>query len=183
MKRALKATVVMAVTALVMGFTPALVWASWGQRMVLPVYGTVSQEFSGSHPGIDVAAQKGTNVYAVSDGVVIDTRTGSFQGDSGAYGAGNYVVIQHKPGDSNPYRGYCPLEEWTKYCHLYTISVRPGQIVKRGQLIGTVGNTGNVTGNHLHFEIRLNGRYGIASNPREWIRFGFSSITGKGDIW
>lgn len=157
--------------------------ASNGQIMISPVSGTVTQEFNSGHLGIDVKAAQGTSVYAVSDGVIRDIRTGSFPGDTGAYGAGNYVVIQHKPGDSNQYRRYCPSEDWTVYCHLNTVNVSAGSTVRRGQLLGGIGNTGYAFGYHLHFEIREGSRYGTYINPREYIRFGYSSITGKGDLW
>jgi murein DD-endopeptidase MepM/ murein hydrolase activator NlpD len=176
-QRMSKLVVLVAVVALVALVAPSLVWASWGQRMILPTSGTVSQEFSGSHAGMDIAAPSGTPVYAVSNGVVMNAQKDL------VYGAGNYVVIRHAPGDYNAYRRYCPSDEWTKYCHLNTVCVRPGQVVWQGQLIGTVGKTGNATGNHLHFEIRIGARLGTASNPREWIRSGYSRLTGKGDIW
>jgi len=145
--------------------------ASNGQVMIKPVSGTVTQEFSGSHSGIDIGAPLGTPIYAPSDGTVEACGWGS-------YGEGYYIVISHIPGDSNPYRYYCPLENWTKYYHLSSILVQQNQSVTQGQLIGRVGKTGNATGYHLHFEIRENGRYGTAVNPREYIRFG----DGK-DIW
>jgi VCBS repeat-containing protein len=152
-----------------------------GQIMIKPVSGIVTQEFTATHPGMDIAAPKGTPIYAPFDGVVIEIRTGSYRGDNRAGGAGNYIVIRHESGVYNQYRGYCSLEVWTKYYHLDQVYVKPGQWVKQGQLIGTVGNTGKTigpTGYHLHFEIRENGRYGRAVNPREYIRFG----DGK-DIW
>jgi len=89
------------------------------------------------------------------------------------------VVIKHKPGDSNRYRYYCPSEDWTVYCHLDTVNTAIGASVRQGQLIGTIGKTGCATGYHLHFEIRESSRYGKQVNPREYIRFGYSSITGK----
>lgn len=157
---------------------PVVIKASNGQTMIKPVSGTVTQEFNGSHPGIDIAAPQGTSVYATSDGVVKDIRTGSYPGDPNASGAGNFVVIQHKPGDSNRYRYYCPGEDWTVYCHLDTVNTTIGANVRQGQLIGKIGKTGKATGFHLHFEIRENSRYGTQRNPREYIRFG----DGK-DIW
>lgn len=156
---------------LLMMLGPISVQASNGQIMIKPVTGTVTQEFSGGHPGIDIAAPQGTPIYAPSDGTVEATGWGS-------YGEGYYIVISHIPGDSNQYRSYCPLENWTKYFHLDTILVQSGQSVTRGQLIGRVGMTGNATGYHLHFEVRENGRYGTAVNPREYIRFGDGN-----DIW
>jgi len=149
--------------------------AANGQLMQKPLSGTVTQEFGPSHSGIDVAAASGTPVYATSDGVVMDTRIGSYRYDTGALGAGNYIVLRHCPGDLNQSKKYCPKEDWTKYMHLKDVYVKIGQNVKRGQLIGSIGNTGNttgITGNHLHFEIHENGRYGPAVNPRDYIRFG-----------
>ncbi len=145
--------------------------ASSGQTMIKPVTGTVTQEFSESHSGIDIGAPQGTSIYAPSDGTVEDTGWGDL-------GEGNYIVISHIPGDSNEYRQYCPDENWTKYYHLDSIEVEEEDEVTQGQLIGKVGDTGNATGYHLHFEIRENGRYGTARNPREYIRFGDGD-----DIW
>ena len=153
--------------------------ASNGQTMCKPVLGSlnVTQEFGvynptyGYHEGIDIVPRYDYRVFAPSDGVVQATGYGSREG--------NYIVVQHRGGDSNPYRGYCPLETWTKYYHLESYYVYPGQKVTKGQLIGKVGSTGSwCTGRHLHFEIRENGRYGRAVNPREYIRFG----DGK-DLW
>ncbi|MEI7594756.1 MAG: M23 family metallopeptidase [Bacteroidota bacterium] len=89
------------------------------------------------HTGIDIAAAKGTPVYASGDGVVV----GSGQ-DSG-YGIA--VNINHGYG----YR--------TKYAHLSKAAVRQGQRVKRGDLIGYIGSTGLSTAPHLHYEVLKNG--------------------------
>ena len=156
--------------------------ASGGQIMTRPMCsGTITQEYGGSHSGIDIAAPCGTPIYATANGIVMEKRTGSFRGDTSNGGAGNFIVIKHKPGDLNMYWRYYPDEEWTKFYHLNQVYVQNGQYVCRGQLIGTVGNTGNTqgpTGYHLHFEIRNSGRYGCAVNPREYIRF----CDGR-DIW
>lgn len=178
----LAALVVVLVAGLTVGIrAPVPVEAASGQILAKPCSGKITQEFSGSHSGIDIATPSGTSVYAPASGVVKEIRTGSYRRDPGSGGAGNYIVIQHKPGDSNQFRKCCPMEEWTFYFHLEKVCVKSGQKVNQGQLIGTVGNTGNTvgsTGYHLHFEIRENGRYGKAGNPREYIRFG----DGK-DIW
>lgn len=99
------------------------------------------RSFDGSfHDGIDYAANAGTPVYSAWDGVVV------FAGwDSTGYG--NYVVVEHSDG----YR--------TGYAHLNEIGVSVGDSVNAGQLVGTVGSTGYSTGNHLHFNIRINGEY------------------------
>ena len=90
------------------------------------------------HTGIDFSAQMGTEVYATGDGVVSDV-------EKGYWGYGNMVIIDHGFGYT------------TRYAHLQKTAVRKGQRVKRGQLIGYVGNTGKTTGVHLHYEVLKNG--------------------------
>lgn len=98
--------------------------------------------FSHFHTGIDLAVPLGTPVFAAADGVILLAR-GMTDASGNLVGYGNLVVIQH---DAN-------LR--TLYGHLMTIGVKPGDLVKRGQLIGLVGSTGNSTGPHTHFEVRL----------------------------
>ncbi len=98
------------------------------------------------HKGIDISAKRGTPVIAPADGIV--TMAGKTKG------YGNFVVINHQNN----------IE--TRYGHLRDIFVKKGQMVKRGDVIGTVGNTGRSTGPHLHFEIRVNGK---AVNPKNYI--------------
>ncbi|RED57558.1 murein hydrolase activator EnvC family protein [Cohnella lupini] len=90
------------------------------------------------HAGMDMAAPKGTSVYAAETGVVIVAQSWS--------GYGNCIIIDHGSG------------LWTLYGHLMNggILVEKGQTVKRGEKIGMVGSTGQSTGNHLHFEVRKN---------------------------
>jgi murein DD-endopeptidase MepM/ murein hydrolase activator NlpD len=90
------------------------------------------------HAGIDLAAPKGTPIYATADGVV--TTAGAERG------YGNTVRIRHEFGFE------------TVYAHKSHIRVKPGQRVSRGDHIGDMGATGRVTGVHLHYEVRLNGR-------------------------
>ena len=94
------------------------------------------------HTGIDLAVPLGTPVFAAADGVVMLARP---MADSAGLliGYGNYVVIQHDAGLK------------TLYGHLLTIGVKEGDIVHRGQLVGLVGSTGNSTGPHTHFEVRI----------------------------
>jgi len=94
------------------------------------------------HTGIDLAVPLGTPVFAAADGVVMLARP---MADSNGtlVGYGNYVIIQHDAGLK------------TLYGHLLTIGVKEGDIVHRGQLVGLVGSTGNSTGPHTHFEVRI----------------------------
>ncbi len=113
-----------------------------------PVTGTItspfgwrSNPFGGSpefHQGLDIAAPSGTTVTASAAGTVIMAQW------YGGYG--NYVLIDHGGGYS------------TGYGHLSAIYVANGQTVQRGQAIGAVGSTGQSTGPHLHFEIRIAGK-------------------------
>jgi murein DD-endopeptidase MepM/ murein hydrolase activator NlpD len=90
------------------------------------------------HPGLDISADKGDSVFATADGTIVNA--------SPAGNYGNLVIIDHGYG----------LE--TRYGHLSAFKVKPGQSVKRGDLIGLVGATGRATGAHLHYEVRANGR-------------------------
>lgn len=98
------------------------------------------------HTGVDYRGATGTPVYAVADGRVIMARSNG--------GFGNTVEIQHE-------NGYI-----TQYAHLHRISVRHGQRVNKGTVVGTVGSTGVSTGPHLHFGLRVNGRWINPSNLR-----------------
>jgi len=91
------------------------------------------------HDGIDIVNDVGTNVYAAGDGVV------HFAGRT-AGGYGTVIEIQHGYGYS------------TLYAHLAAALVRAGQRVQRGELIGKCGRSGLVSGPHLHYEVRKNGR-------------------------
>lgn len=90
-----------------------------------------------AHTGVDITAPKGTPVYATADGTVSGENPGS--------GYGIAVLINH---------GY---SYQTLYAHLSKKAVKPGQKVKRGQLIGYVGSTGMSSGSHLHYEVIKNG--------------------------
>jgi murein DD-endopeptidase MepM/ murein hydrolase activator NlpD len=94
--------------------------------------------FSRMHQGVDFAAPTGTPVYAAGEGRI------AFAGTRGGYGT--TVVINHTGGMS------------TLYAHLSSIQrgLRPGSLVRQGQVIGRVGSTGMSTGPHLHFEVRRN---------------------------
>jgi murein DD-endopeptidase MepM/ murein hydrolase activator NlpD len=94
-----------------------------------PLYKTVK-----FHPGLDFTAPQGTPVYATADGVV------KVAGNLGN-GYGNHIIIDH---------GYAYN---TLYGHLFRLKAKRGQSVKRGEVIGYVGNTGKSTGPHLHYEV------------------------------
>lgn len=104
------------------------------------------------HSGIDFSAQMGTEAYATGDGVVYDV-------EKGHWGYGNMVTIDHGFG----YK--------TRYAHLQKAAVRKGQKVKRGQLIGYIGNTGKTTGVHLHYEVLKN------DVPIDPINFFYNDLT------
>ena len=110
------------------GFGPSTFWFE-------PAYG----QYPHFHTGIDMVEPFGSPVYAADDGVV------ALVGSSSA-GYGNYVVIAHSGG----------LD--TLYGHLSTAVVKVGQPVTQGQPVGLEGSSGNSTGAHLHFELRINQR-------------------------
>ena len=115
-----------------------------------PVYGGADY-----HLGIDLAASKWTPIYAVRAGEVV------YAGWDNT-GGGNYVSIDHGDGYKS------------QYMHMQTIKVSVGQTVKKGQLIGYVGNTGKTTGYHLHFTIRKwNEKSGVWDyiDPELFIKF------------
>lgn len=92
-----------------------------------------------THTGVDFAASTGTAIYAWKDGVVTTA------GWSGGYG--NFIEVRHNDGTVS------------RYGHCSKIAVSKGQTVSAGQTIGYVGSTGNSTGPHLHFEIKVNGSF------------------------
>jgi murein DD-endopeptidase MepM/ murein hydrolase activator NlpD len=99
-----------------------------------PVYKTPKM-----HAGLDFAAPQGTPVYATGNGTI------KLAGNTGN-GYGNHVIIKHG------------FNYETLYGHLYRIKVRSGAKIKRGEVIGWVGNSGKSTGPHLHYEVHKNGR-------------------------
>ncbi|MFE3826435.1 peptidoglycan DD-metalloendopeptidase family protein [Streptomyces sp. NPDC059092] len=105
---------------------------------------------SGYHTGVDFVASTGTTVKAVGAGTVVTA------GDGGSYG--NQIVIRHDNG------------MYSQYAHLSSLSVSAGQSVTPGQQIGLSGATGNVTGPHLHFEIRTGPDYGSDVDPLAFLR-------------
>jgi len=104
-------------------------------------YGYRKDPFHGrrtAHHGIDLAGPYGLDIHASGGGTVVSAHTGR-------YGYGKEVTIDHG-------FGYI-----SKYAHLQEILVKPGQKIKRGMVVGTMGSTGRSTGPHLHYEVRKNG--------------------------
>jgi murein DD-endopeptidase MepM/ murein hydrolase activator NlpD len=123
-------------------------------KAVLPVKGARLTSGYGSrwgtfHYGIDLAAPMHTPEYAAVDGVVL--RAGS------ASGFGLAVYILHENGDV------------TVYGHMDSILVEPGQYVEAGETIALLGNRGQSTGPHLHFEVHQGGEGGPRVNPVSWL--------------
>jgi murein DD-endopeptidase MepM/ murein hydrolase activator NlpD len=98
------------------------------------------------HKGLDFAGRKGTEIIAPADGVV------SFVGRNGSYG--KMIKIDHGHGIV------------TRYGHIQKALKKRGEVVKRGDVIALMGNTGNSTGPHLHYEVLLNG---LPVNPQKYI--------------
>ena len=126
---------------------------SLGVSLIKPVSGIISSRFgvrssirSSAHTGLDIATSTGTPVSAAASGTV------TFSGWKGSYG--NLLVITHSNGVQ------------TYYGHCSKLYVSAGQNVSQGQSIAAVGSTGNSTGPHLHFEIRVNG---LAHNPQNYL--------------
>jgi murein DD-endopeptidase MepM/ murein hydrolase activator NlpD len=113
-----------------------------------PIYGIAKM-----HSGLDFTAPQGTPIYATGDGVV--TTAGN------STGTGNHVVINHGYGYE------------TEYMHMVRIKARAGQKVKRGEVIGWVGNTGASTGPHVHYEVHING------SPVDPVYFFFNDLTAE----
>lgn len=121
--------------------------SGYGNR-IDPIYETTK-----FHAGLDFAAQMGTDVFATGDGSVTEA---DFRGTYG-----NCIDISH---------GYNYV---TRYAHLSEILVKPGQHVKRGDLIGRVGSTGKSTGPHLHYEVRFK------DEPQNPVNYYFMDVTPR----
>ncbi|MGI6452736.1 MAG: peptidoglycan DD-metalloendopeptidase family protein [Syntrophomonadaceae bacterium] len=121
------------------GGTGALDW---------PVYGQITKYYRGtSHTGLDIANSSGTPIKAADSGYV------TYTGYRGGYG--NFVIIDHGNGMV------------TRYAHCSSFKTSAGQNVSRGDIIATVGSTGNSSGPHLHFEVMVNGGF---DNPLDYLR-------------
>lgn len=124
--------------SMVLATTPTI-WPTVG--WVSSSFGPRIDPFTGRnafHYGLDIATNLNNPVVATADGVVVQVGSDKYKG--------NFVSISHGNGFS------------TEYWHLNKYTVRSGQKVTRGQLIGYVGKTGKALGPHLHYEVRLNGK-------------------------
>ncbi len=117
---------------------PANAAVGSGQPGGLPVSGRMSQDYHAGHHGIDLAVPVGTPVRSTMAGRV------AYAGWN-TEGYGNLVIVEN-----GAYRTY--------YAHLSALPVQAGQTVSAGDLIGLSGNTGNSTGPHVHYEVRVNGQ-------------------------
>jgi murein DD-endopeptidase MepM/ murein hydrolase activator NlpD len=117
--------------------------SSFGERED-PISGSGEGEF---HPGLDISATLGTPIHVTADGVVV--------GAEFVNGYGRLVTVDHGHG------------VMTRYGHMSGFAVTSGQTVSRGDVIGYVGHTGRTTGNHVHYEVRING---TAVNPHKYLR-------------
>ncbi|MFJ8029151.1 transglycosylase family protein [Streptomyces sp. NPDC096032] len=131
-----------------------------GHGLVAPVHASIGTGYhvagshwsKGYHTGVDFLVPTGTSVQAAEAGQVVSAGWG------GSYGY--QVVLRHTDG------------RYTQYAHLSAISVRAGQHVTAGRRIGRSGSTGNVTGPHLHFEVRTGPGFGSDIDPLAYLRAG-----------
>ncbi len=121
--------------------------SGFGMR-IHPIYGIAKM-----HSGLDFTAPQGTPIYATGDGTVTTAGYNT--------GTGNEVVINHGYGYE------------TKYLHMVRIKAKAGQRVKRGEVIGWVGNTGASTGPHCHYEVHING------SPVDPVYFFFNDLNAE----
>ncbi|MFD4262920.1 transglycosylase family protein [Streptomyces sp. NPDC058534] len=134
--------------------------ATTHSAVVAPVDGAVGTPYhqsgsswsKGYHTGVDFPVPTGTSIKSVAAGRVVSAGWG------GSYGY--QVVVRHSDG------------RYSQYAHLSAISVRDGQSVGAGQRIGRSGSTGNVTGPHLHFEVRTGPGFGSDVDPVAYLRAG-----------
>lgn len=126
---------------------------SLGINFTNPTSGSISSRFgyrgSGTHTGLDICGSTGTSILAAAAGTVSYVNYSNVS-------YGNCIKIAHGNGVE------------TLYAHLSSIYVTEGQTISQGQLIATMGSTGNSTGPHLHFEVRTNG---AALNPENYLSY------------
>ncbi len=112
-----------------------------------PVNGEISRGYSKEHPGIDIASEQGM--------IVVSTIMGNVEGIGWDDAFGNYVLISNEKFS-------------IFYGHLQKVYVKKGQNVKKGEMVGTVGNTGKSSAPHLHYEIKKGSTY---YDPMQFLKF------------
>lgn len=127
---------------------PAQATPILNKELIWPIRGKITTYFSAIHPGLDVSTAEGTMVVAAQSGFV-------YFAAWSPYGYGNFVQLEHGDGRQ------------THYAHLRLMTVKYGDFVQQGQVIGYEGSTGNSTGPHLHFELVVEGKY---VNPLEYLK-------------
>lgn len=127
-----------------------------GKFKVTAVYGAKGARWSSYHRGIDLVGVTTYNVTAPCDGVV--TFSGWQNPSNFREGFGKYVSMWDENKTNKLY-----------FAHLAEAYVRVGQVVKKGDRLGLMGNTGNSSGTHTHFEIRKDGKKGADINPATWM--------------
>ncbi|MBO5182840.1 MAG: peptidoglycan DD-metalloendopeptidase family protein [Bacilli bacterium] len=144
------------------GGTPAVVSGNYGWPTIYPYIVTSEFKYRWGrlHAGLDISGCGfGSPIYSIASGTVTDVVNNcpgqGYYGSSCGGGYGNVVYINHGNGMI------------VKYAHLNSVTVRVGQTISKGQVVGTMGNSGSSTGTHLHFEVRING---TAINPRTLYR-------------
>ena len=114
------------------------------------------------HTGVDFKAKVGTNIYSPADGIVVRARNN----DPGGYG--KMIKLVHNYGFK------------TLYAHMDDIYVKEGQVIQKGRVIGTTGNTGLSTGPHLHYEVKFAGNFVEPLDFVYWNKKTFNTIFTKG---
>ncbi len=115
-------------------------WPLTAYNTLSSLFGSRTHPITGkpnNHSGIDIPAPAGTPILSAKSGVIL------YSAYDSSYG--NYVVVSHGNGQS------------TLYAHMSQRGVKEGDVVNQGDVVGYVGTTGSSTGNHLHFEVRING--------------------------
>ena len=119
-----------------------------GPIRLVPKLKGVSQGFWSAHPGLDITAPLGSEIYPIKAGKVIEVSISRFN-------YGRSVVVEHADGLSS------------RYAHMGKIMVQEGDEISETTRLGEVGITGRTTGPHLHLEVRKNG---VAQNPTRYLR-------------
>ena len=134
-------------TAHAMNLLPLQPRSTVGAPSIYPAFGNISDGYGmridpfsselAFHWGIDISNEAGTPIYATADGVIVSTKYEP--------GYGKFIVIDHQNGYE------------TLYGHMSAFKVRAGDTVHKGQIIGMMGSTGESTGPHVHYEVRIGG--------------------------